>query len=142
MSETSEVKEKHYFFLNPYDGTAFTKCPKCEGKTKQRKIPLVIVLEKEKMFVFLNKTCKYCPCCDLLIARKSEMEEILKQLLKRESLDEKDYAVIGTQEKSLWRKKAAQSAENLNSAGVALFKNVWKFTAQPAGWCFGRSKKT
>lgn len=52
---------KYYFFLNPYSDAAFTRCPKCEGKTKVKKIPLTIVMEKNKAILNLNKTCKYCP---------------------------------------------------------------------------------
>ena len=34
---------RHTFFLNPYTDARFSKCPKCEGKTRQKKLPLVII---------------------------------------------------------------------------------------------------
>jgi len=40
----SQIKTKeshHYFFLNPYQDMAFTRCPKCKEKTKIRKHCLV-----------------------------------------------------------------------------------------------------
>ena len=64
-------KKGHYFFLNRYASEAFTKCPKCDQKTKLRKIPLVIHIEPQELFT-LNKVCRYCPYCDLVIAQKSQ----------------------------------------------------------------------
>ena len=52
-------KTRHYFFLNPYEDCAFTKCPKCNNSTKVRKFPLVIHIEPLQ-FLVLNKNCKYC----------------------------------------------------------------------------------
>jgi len=36
-----QERTRYRFFLNPYPDMAFTKCPKCETKTRQRKLPLV-----------------------------------------------------------------------------------------------------
>ena len=36
-------------FLNPYEDMAFTKCPRCDGRTKQRKLPLVIYIEPQQI---------------------------------------------------------------------------------------------
>lgn len=52
-----DSKEKHRFFLRPYEDAAFTKRPKCESKTKLRKSPLVIHIEPGQLFV-LNKHCR------------------------------------------------------------------------------------
>ena len=46
------------FFLNPYTDARFTNCPMCGGKTKQKKLPLVIHVDEVGM-VSLNKTCRY-----------------------------------------------------------------------------------
>ena len=72
----SKLKKKHKFFLNPYSDCAFTKCPKCETKTKVRKFPLVIHIEPQQIFL-LNKQCKYCPNCDLIIVKKQEIESLM-----------------------------------------------------------------
>ena len=50
-SEEEPTKTRHYFFLNPYDDAAFTKCPKCNTKTMARKIPFVIHIEPQQVFV-------------------------------------------------------------------------------------------
>ena len=34
---------RYKFFLNPYSDVRFSKCPQCEAKTRQRKLPLVII---------------------------------------------------------------------------------------------------
>ena len=60
--------KRHYFFLNPYQDIAFTKCPKCLAKTKVRKFPLVIHIEPHQLFL-LNKSCRYCIACDVRVRR-------------------------------------------------------------------------
>ena len=35
-------RTRHGFLLSPCTDVAFTRCPKCEEKTRQRKVPLVI----------------------------------------------------------------------------------------------------
>ena len=55
----SQMKTKdarHYFFLNPYDDAAFTRCPNCEEKTKIRKYCLLIHIDP-KHLLSLNKSC-------------------------------------------------------------------------------------
>src|SRR6266700_5615395 len=64
---------RYRFFLNPYTDVRFTTCPQCRGKTSQRKLPLVIHIDPMQL-VALNKTCRYCPRCDLLIAHQDELE--------------------------------------------------------------------
>lgn len=60
---------RYHFFLNPYPDARFTTCPKCRRRTKQRKVPLVIHVDPRNL-VSINKTCRYCPACDLLIAHQ------------------------------------------------------------------------
>src|SRR5260370_17596676 len=64
---------RYRFFLNPYTDVRFMKCPQCLAKTRQRKLPLVIHIEPLQL-VALNKTCRYCPHCDLLIAHQDQLE--------------------------------------------------------------------
>lgn len=45
--DESQMKTKdarHYFFLNPYDDMAFTRCPKCEKKRKLENIAYLFTL--------------------------------------------------------------------------------------------------
>ncbi|TWU24509.1 hypothetical protein [Bythopirellula polymerisocia] len=68
------------FFLNPYRDLRFTSsCPSFSGKTKQRKLPLAIHVSDWGM-VILNKTCWFCPVCELLICHQDEIEGLLVQL--------------------------------------------------------------
>jgi site-specific recombinase XerD len=64
---------RYCFFLNPYRDVRFTTCPQGGGKTRQRKLPLVIHVDPVQL-IALNKTCRYCPGCDLLIAHQDEVE--------------------------------------------------------------------
>ncbi len=69
---------RYRFFLNPYSDVRFTSCPQCGQGTKQRKLPLVIHVDPINL-LSINKTCRYCPACDLLIAHKDEIEQQLSQ---------------------------------------------------------------
>ena len=91
-------KTRHYFFLNPYDDCAFSKCPKCDKKTMLRKFPLAIHIEPAQLF-FLNKECRYCVNCDIIITRKSEVEAcMITAALENKNSDiiGNDYIVFGT----------------------------------------------
>ncbi|MCX7013014.1 MAG: hypothetical protein NTW86_10730 [Candidatus Sumerlaeota bacterium] len=127
---------RHRFFLNPYDEYAFTKCPKCDAKTAVRKIPLVIHIEPRQLFM-LNKSCKRCPACDLIIARKSEIESLMAAAFEKRDpgLIGNEYLVVGTMDRKDWLQ--AQSGkisqeEALNRLFV--FEDVWKFEVIPGGW--------
>lgn len=92
------------FFLNPYTDARFTRCPNCDGPTKLRKKPLMIFIKLQQP-VTLNKTCRFCPNCDLLIAHKDELDELLGQMCLRffPHLVGEDYLVVGTIERKLWK---------------------------------------
>ncbi len=49
---------RYTFFLNPYTDARFTKCPKCSGKVRQKKLPLVIHIDEGGMMVLNNSNCK------------------------------------------------------------------------------------
>lgn len=94
------------FFLNPYVDVRFTaSCPGCSGRTKQRKLPLAIHVHAWGMVV-LNKTCRFCSHCDLLIAHKDEIESHLAPLRSRlePGVFGNDYLVVGTVERKDWRR--------------------------------------
>ena len=73
---------RYSFFLNPYRDVRFTSCPQCRKRTKQRKLPLMIHVDPYNP-VSINKTCRYCPTCDLLIAHQDEIEQQLALLFAR-----------------------------------------------------------
>jgi len=124
---------RHYFFLNPYKDAAFTKCPKCENRTMVRKFPLVIHIEPAQMFI-LNKTCKYCTRCDLIIARKSEVEALMAACFEDRDPEivGNEYLVIGTLEKRDWRARDKISDDPQETIKrMHAFKNVWNFEPMP-----------
>ena len=126
----------HRFFLNPYEDAAFTKCPKCESKTKVRKFPLVIHIEPSQLFV-LNKRCRFCECCDLIIARRSELESLMAATFERRdpAIIGNEYVVVGTLPRDLWRARDnadMRPADLLDGAHV--FRDVWEFKMIPGGW--------
>lgn len=134
--KVSKLKKKHKFFLNPYSDCAFTKCPKCETKTKVRKFPLVIYIEPQQFFL-LNKQCKYCTNCELIIAKKQEIEFLMAVKFSQESPEflGNDYLVIGTLERQDWK----QGNQGLVSPReiidrMYVFKDEWHFEVIPAGW--------
>jgi hypothetical protein len=49
----------------------------------------------------INKTCRYCPHCDLLIAHKDDLERLLAAMLSqyRPELVGNEYFVMGTADK-------------------------------------------
>ena len=67
------------FILNPHTDARFTRCPNCEEKMRQRKVPLFIHVEPMHPLA-LGYTCRYCPDRDLLIAHQDEIEGLLASL--------------------------------------------------------------
>ncbi|AFY99642.1 hypothetical protein [Calothrix sp. PCC 6303] len=134
--QSKKLKQRHKFFLNPYQDCAFTKCPKCETKTKIRKFPLVIKIEPKQLFL-LNKQCKYCPICDLIIAKKQEIEPLITFEFSKSNpkIVDNQYLVMGTLDRKDWKdgnNKSLSSAEIIER--IYLFKDVWNFKVIPAGW--------
>lgn len=135
-STMKDMKRRHYFFLNPYEDCAFTKCPQCSAKTKVRKFPLVIHIEPQQLFL-LNKICKYCVDCDLIITKQSEVEQ---QLLVGFSeinpeIIGNDYLVMGTLDKKDWRNREKTGDDPADTIKkMYVFKNHLNFELVPAGW--------
>lgn len=132
----SSFKRKYKFFLNPYNDAAFTKCPQCNRNTVVRKIALLIHIDPHDLFV-LNKQCKFCAVCELIIAKKSEIESMMVrkfEMVKPEIIGN-DYLVIGVVDKSNWnlvKNMKMTSKDLLDSAYI--FKDVLNFEIIPGGW--------
>ena len=94
---------RYRFFLNPHTDIRFTTCPQCGGKTRVRKLPLVIHIDPDQL-VALNKTCRSCPRCDLLIAHRDELEAWLAAFFgqHRPEVVGNDYLVVGTADRADW----------------------------------------
>src|SRR3989338_6160165 len=126
QKESKLIKQKkgrYYFFLNPYTDAAFTKCPKCDNKTKIRKFPLVALFEKTKVIFNLNKICRFCHYCQLIIAKKEEIEPIVERMCQKIG----DIFVCGTLDKEDFR-YVQDGGRNCNiMKRVHPFKDVWDF---------------
>ena len=136
LKANKNLKEKHRFFLNPYSDCAFTKCPKCDALTKVRKFPLVIHIEPQQLFL-LNKQCKYCPNCDLIIAKKQQLESLLAAGLNLENpqVIGDNYSVMGTLSKEDWKAGNQGLLSHLEIIErIYVFQDQWEFEVIPAGW--------
>ncbi len=120
----SNMPCKYNFALNPYPDHRVSKCPFCERKTGQRKLPLFIHIEPH-FPVALNYTCRYCRHCDLLIAHKHEIEHLLTGLFSQANpaVIGNDYLIGGTVEKKAWREGVKQPKD----AGEMLFEHTSVF---------------
>ena len=129
-------RRRHYFFLNPFEDAAFTKCPKCEDKTKIRKFPLVIHIDPEQLLL-LNKKCRYCVKCDLIIAKKSELESLMVACFE-ESKPEiigNNYLVMGVAEKRDWLEiKKGKMPQSETIDRMLILKDFLNFEPVRAGW--------
>ena len=129
-------KTKHCFFLNPYKDCAFTKCPKCNSKIKVRKFPLVIHIEPNRFFV-LNKNCKYCIDCDLIIVKQSKIESLIRYQFEKvdPSVVGNKYLVFGTLSRIDWQKYSKTPTDPSKAIDqVYVFKDVLTFEVVRGGW--------
>ena len=96
---------RYRFFMNPYADNRFTSCPLCGDTTHVRKLPLVIHVIQAATFV-LNKTCRFCPDCDLLIAHQDEIESELTVYFGQHAPEVvgSAYMVIGTEDQDDWER--------------------------------------
>lgn len=129
-------KSRYYFFLNPYKDDAFTKCPKCLTKTLIRKFPLVIHIEPRHVLI-LNKKCRYCPRCELTIARKSDVEDMMVASFEHRNpaIIGNDYLVMGTLEKSDWRARDKIDGGVEAIERMHVFKDHLDFEPLSPKWC-------
>jgi hypothetical protein len=131
-----KLPPQYAFILNPYAEYRFTRCPGCEQKMRQRKLPLFIHVDPMNPVV-LNKTCRYCPDCDLLIAHQDQIEELLAGIFAQldPSVIGNDYLVMGTVERQAWREGVTQlkDIEEILE-GFHVFKEVRTVRVQPGGW--------
>jgi hypothetical protein len=136
MKKLGKQPRRHDFFLNPYQDWRFSRCPKCDEKTRLRKFPLVIHVDSRNP-VALNKSCRYCPTCDLIIAHQDEIETQLTILFSERAPDlvGNDYLVMGTMDRAVWRqslKDPIPIEEVMDHFHV--FQQVLRFEPEHYGW--------
>ena len=139
LPRLGKLPPQYQFFLNPYTDVRFTtSCPGCCGKTKQRKLPLAIHVDNWGM-VILNKTCRFCPHCDLVIAHQNEIEAQLAHVLQQATPPAvlSDYLIIGTVERKDWRRGLTDPLSNQETIDALHdFKSQLQFEPAPV-WEFG-----
>lgn len=99
------AEPRYRFVLNPYTDARFTRCPRCEGLMKIRKIPLLIHVDPHHLWA-LRKTVKYCPGCDVLIVHKNELEQELAFAFQQRAPEAigNDYLILGTVDVADWKR--------------------------------------
>ena len=126
---------QYRFFLNPYRDARFTRCPQCEQSMHQKKVPLVIHIDPSQLFTF-NKTCRYCPHCDLLIMHKDVLEGYMKAIFSdlTPAIESGHYLVMGTLEKADWKRNTTEGMEPVDVLEVFhAFREVVTFKSM-GGW--------
>ena len=130
-----ELPPQYIFVLNPYPHERFSRCPNCRQPTRLRKLPLFIHVDPMQPIV-LNKTCRYCPACDLLIAHRDELEEILSRMFGEEVGDPgRQFLVLGTVERRAWREGVKRPIDLSDMLGhMRDFREVRAVHVEPGGW--------
>lgn len=138
MSSKRRVRDGPRFFLNPYDDAAFTRCPRCAtAPTKVRKVYLAVHVEPRSLNV-LNKSCRLCERCDLLIVKQSKLESLLAYAVGRHSpqLIGNDYLVLGTLDRADGRQvKAGDKTPVWAIERTHIFREVLRFEPAPS-WVY------
>jgi hypothetical protein len=100
---------KYRFILNPYKDARSSACPNCPGKTLVRKVPLFIHVQQIYP-TMINKSCRYCPKCDILIVHQDELEQTLALNYQKRNPEiiGNEYLVLVMLEPSSWRKREKQ----------------------------------
>ncbi len=127
---------RYLFALNPYDDYRATKCHNCGGLTRLRKFALLIHIDPQNL-IALGKTCRFCPKCELIIARQDELEKLLTAMFEQRdpSVIGNKYLVLGTINQKAWREgldKPKTIGEMLPLA--AEFKGYRTIMQEPGGW--------
>lgn len=134
-TQVGKQPPQYRFFLNPYQDVRFTRCPQCNNKMGQRKLPLLVHVEPMQL-VSLNKTCRYCHHCDLLIAHQDDLEHLLASLFAElnPEIIGNDYLVLGTVDKAVWKRGMQQQLTFQEEVeGLHDFKEVVTFKLT-GGW--------
>jgi tetratricopeptide (TPR) repeat protein len=124
---------RYDFFLNAYQDIRFTTCPLCKIKTLARKFALVIHVSPNYTVV-VEKMCRFCSACDLLIVHQDQLEQQLATQFRtiNPGAIGNDYQVAGTVDKAEWEqgKQDSLSVERLREYQHD-FKEVITFRRVP-----------
>lgn len=136
LPQIGKLPPMYRFILNPHTDVRFSTCPNCEGKMLIRKVPLFIHVQPHHPTA-INKHCRYCPKCDLLIVHQDELEHMLALTYEKRQPEiiGNEYLVLGTLEPSSWRKRDKEPLlmENMLDH-VHSFKEWLDVKYTPASW--------
>lgn len=101
-----KLSPRYRFILNSHADLRCSTWPEYDGKTLVRKVPLLVAVFPGQMAT-INKHCRYCPHCDILIAHQDELENMLALTFEKHApkLIGNEYLVLGTLEPAAWRKR-------------------------------------
>lgn len=101
--QLGEQRPRYDFFLNTYQDIRFTICPRCQSKTRLRTFSLVVNVNPRHT-VILDKQCRFCNSCDLLIVHQAQLEQqiAIKFMTINPEAIGNDYQVIGTLDRAEW----------------------------------------
>ncbi len=123
-----DFPRQYNFMLNPYPDHRVSRCPLCEGKTGQRKLPLFIHIDPH-FPIALNYTCRYCAACDLLVGHKLAIEHLLTEMFSQynPAAIGNDYMIMGVVDKKAWREGLTQPKSSAEMLGyLSVFKTYYK----------------
>ena len=130
------LKPKYNFSLNPYSEVRFSRCPDCQSRTGQRKLPLLIHVDPENL-IALNYTNRYCDRCDMLIGHKHEIEHHLAEMFLKINPEVigNSYRIFATVEKKAWRENMNQPKQlNEMRQHIHDLKSYQNIRMTMAGW--------
>lgn len=136
LPKFGNLPPKYRFILNPYKDARFSTCPNCSGKILVRKVPLFIHGQPTYPTT-INKHCRYCPKCDILIVHQDELEHMLTLTFQKHNPEiiGNEYLVLGTHEPSSWRKREKEPIGFGNvQEHVHDFKEYLNVKYIPAHW--------
>lgn len=104
-TQLGKLPPNYKLMMNPYPDQQIMRCPLCERKNGQKKLPLLIII-KPLVVVTLPYTSRYCDICNLLIANQHDIESMLAEMMltKNPDLIGSKYTIVGTVDKQAWRK--------------------------------------
>ncbi|MEO8973273.1 MAG: tetratricopeptide repeat protein [Ktedonobacteraceae bacterium] len=124
-----KLEPRYRFFLNPYKAERFTTCPRCGMMSRTRKFTLTVLIEP--MYPLLvDKVCRYCYHCDMIILHQDQLEEQLAGHFSTVSPDiiGNDYVVVGTIDPAEWKRRDQDRPSDLQIAEhLHDFKEVLMF---------------
>lgn len=132
-----KLPPRYWLVLNQYEDVRFTTCPKCDGKTKLRKMPLLIHVDPHEL-INLNKSVRFCPYCELVIVHQDELEAQLAYAFEQRGKPEvigNPYVIIGTMDRADWLKGRTVGLSMEELFGYLHdFKGMRTVHVEPGGW--------